>query len=131
MPALDEPLNGIAAEDVDNGFELEVEDVVEPDEGSLAQQDDDLLEEDPLADLPRSPELAAELAEDPVRLYLREIGQVKLLDSDSEFRLATRIEAAHILRTFIQRPHRRGAQPMCDAYHAVLSELITAWKRLE
>jgi RNA polymerase primary sigma factor len=33
------------------------------------------------------PALASELSEDPVRLYLREIGQVKLLDADSEFRL--------------------------------------------
>ena len=33
------------------------------------------------------------LSEDPVRLYLKEIGQIHLLDADSEFRLAARIEA--------------------------------------
>jgi RNA polymerase primary sigma factor len=38
-----------------------------------------------------------ELSEDPVRLYLKEIGQINLLDADSEFRLAARIEAEHIL----------------------------------
>src|SRR5215210_1999981 len=62
------------------------DEVGDPDASVLVQQEE-LLEEEPL-DL-RSPQLAAELADDPVRLYLREIGQVKLLDSDSEFRLAT------------------------------------------
>jgi len=127
--ALDDDLLDGAVDEVDNGFELEVEDAVEPDESSLAQQED-LADDDPL-DLPRIPELAVEMADDPVRLYLREIGQVKLLDSDSEFRLATRIEAERMIHTYIQRPHRHGTGPMCDAYHAVLSELVTSWQRLD
>ena len=52
--------------------------------------EEDLLDEVPEAVRSAT---AAELSEDPVRLYLREIGEVKLLDSDSEFRLATQIEA--------------------------------------
>ena len=126
---LDDDLLGAVVDEADNGFELEVEDAVEPDESSLAQQED-LIDDDPL-DLPRIPELAVEMADDPVRLYLREIGQVKLLDSDSEFRLATRIEAERMIRAYIQRPHRHGTEPMCDAYHAVLSELVTSWQRLD
>ncbi len=116
--------------EVEPGFELAIEDIVEPDESSLVQQEEELGDDDPLA-LPQIPELAAEMAEDPVRLYLREIGQVKLLDSDSEFRLATRIEAQRILNTFIQRPHRQGSEPLLDAYHAVLGELLTSWERLD
>jgi RNA polymerase primary sigma factor len=128
-PLEDDLISGVGDE-ADSGFELEVEDAVEPDEGSLTQQEDDLVDED-LLDLPRTPELAAEMAEDPVRLYLREIGQVKLLDSDSEFRLATRIEAGRMVRTYTQRPHRNCDAPLCDAYHAVLSELATSWERLD
>jgi RNA polymerase primary sigma factor len=120
----------VNADELENGFGLVIEDIVEPDETTLAQADEELVDDDPLA-LPRTPELAAEMAEDPVRLYLREIGQVKLLDSDSEFRLATRIEALRIIHTFMQRPHRSKSEPLLDAYHAVLGELVTSWERLD
>ncbi len=75
------------------------------------------------------PEIAAELAEDPVRLYLREIGQVKLLDSDSEFRLATLVEAHRMVSTFRHRPARKGTTPCLGSYHSLISELLTSWKR--
>ena len=59
-----------------------------------------LLEDVPLEDsleILVNPTLAVELSEDPVRLYLKEIGQIDLLDADSEFRLAARIAAdSHI-----------------------------------
>ncbi|HET9591019.1 MAG TPA: sigma-70 family RNA polymerase sigma factor [Anaerolineales bacterium] len=103
------------------------DEVADPDASVLVQQEE-LLEEEPL-DL-RSPQLAAELADDPVRLYLREIGQVKLLDSDSEFRLATMIEANRLVISFRRRPLRKGLSLACGIYHAILSELITSWKRL-
>ena len=61
------------------------EDLNDPDSSTLLQQSD-LIEDEPL-DL-EDPVLAVELADDPVRLYLREIGQVKLLNADEEFRLA-------------------------------------------
>ncbi len=113
----------------ENGFSnllLNGEDVGDPDAGVLAQQDDEL---DDNLDL-KNPEVAAELAEDPVRLYLQEIGQVKLLDSDSEFRLATMIEANRMVVAFRRRPLRKGASYECVIYHAVISELLTSWNRL-
>ena len=98
--------------------------IAEPD---LIQSEEDILDDDVLDE--RRPEVDAELAEDPVRLYLREIGEVKLLDSDSEFRLATLIEAKRQIETFRQRPVRKGVRPAAGAYHSLLSELVTSWKR--
>ena len=43
--------------------------------------EEQLLEDEGIAE--ERPEFAAELADDPVRLYLREIGEVPLLDSDT------------------------------------------------
>jgi RNA polymerase primary sigma factor len=99
----------------------------DPDVNVLAQEDD-LLEEDEINI--KSPEIAAEMSEDPVRLYLREIGQVKLLDSDSEFRLATIIEANRLLNIFRRHPLRKGITPACSTQHAILTELATSWERL-
>ena len=120
----------VSMDELEAGFELGVDDIVEPDENSLAAQDEELVEDDPLS-LPRTPELATELAEDPVRLYLSDIGQVKLLDTDSEFRLATRIEAKRLMQTYMQRPHRRASEAILEAYRSVLGELTTSWERLD
>src|SRR5512145_2248613 len=104
------------------------DEVGDPDITLLAQQEDELLEDD-LVDL-KNPEVAAELSEDPVRLYLREIGEVKLLDSDSEFRLATIIEANRFVVTLRRRPLPKGLSRECAIYHAILSEMHTSWERL-
>jgi RNA polymerase primary sigma factor len=121
--------NGILAEE--NGLQdlvLMGDEVGDPDISLLAQQEDELFEED-VVDL-KNPEVAAELSEDPVRLYLREIGAVKLLDSDSEFRLATIIEANRFISTLRRRPLHKGLSRECAIYHAILSEMHTSWERL-
>ncbi|MEZ0397156.1 MAG: sigma-70 family RNA polymerase sigma factor [Anaerolineales bacterium] len=124
------PENGEFIADLDGGLDEGLTADVE--ELSLASGSDlnglnseDLLEVSP-------GELAAELSEDPVRLYLREIGQVKLLDSDSEFRLATIIEARRLILTLGRRKIGKAASgPMeMTAYRAALAELVTAWGRL-
>jgi RNA polymerase primary sigma factor len=78
----------------------------------------------------KNPQVLAELSEDPVRLYLREIGEVKLLDSDSEFRLATLIEANRWVHTLSRRPLRKGLTQACGVYHALIAEKMTSWERL-
>jgi len=104
------------------------DEVGDPDISMLVQQENELLEEEVL-DL-KNPEVAAELSEDPVRLYLREIGEVKLLDSDSEFRLATIIEASRFVITLRRRPLTKGLSRECAIYHVILSEMHTSWERL-
>ena len=104
------------------------DEVADPDINMLAQQENEFLEDD-VIDI-KNPEVAAELSEDPVRLYLREIGQVKLLDSDSEFRLATIIEANRFVSMLRRRPLTKGISFECSIYHAILLELHTSWERL-
>ncbi len=115
-PLLDDDLLLDVAED----------EVIEPDESLLAQLEEDIDETLPL----RSHEIAVELSEDPVRLYLREIGEVKLLDSDSEFRLATLSEADRHIITLRNLKQRKGISQASSIYHSLLLEMRTSWERL-
>ena len=107
----------------------------EPDEQGLAQASEEwneLAMEDP-AEILEDPAIALELSEDPVRLYLKEIGQIHLLDADSEFRLAARIEAErrlksvekHITPVYGKPNHYRSL------FFGVVQDLVTFWERLQ
>lgn len=88
--------------------------------------------EDPL-ELLEDPAIALELTEDPVRLYLKEIGQINLLDADSEFRLAARIEArvrVDSLCKHIQPVHNDDGHYLA-LFSAILTDLLTSWNRLK
>jgi RNA polymerase primary sigma factor len=109
----------------------------EPDVQSLSQTAEewaDLATEDTLEIL-EDPSLAVELSEDPVRLYLKEIGQIHLLDADSEFRLATRIEAERHLDSLRNQPLHTQSETadsnLHRLFHAISEELITSWGRLK
>ena len=137
------PAEVILAEDV--GEDLgSIEDgeslVEEPDLDLLSREAEDLeslVKEEPL-DLLEDPSLMTELSEDPVRLYLKEIGGIELLDTDREFWLSTRLEAARRIDT-LSRSHplaRRGSEGSersrfaRNVYEALYDELKTAWRRV-
>ena len=112
--------------------ELLVQD--EPDEQSLTRVTEewaDLATEDTLEIL-EDPTIAVELSEDPVRLYLKEIGQIHLLDADSEFRLAARIEADRHLQLLQRQPlfTEAESEPVRQLFLALCEELLTSWSRL-
>ena len=109
--------------------DLENDDLPDIDDAEIVPEDVAELEADEPLDL--APVLAEEMSEDPVRLYLREIGQVKLLGADSEFRLATMIESYRLLQNMERRIERHGVSHTTSVYRAVLDELVTSWKRLE
>jgi RNA polymerase primary sigma factor len=114
--------------DISSGFETDMEVEVEEPMVVPVDENGEINLEEPIeiAD----PTVAFELSEDPVRLYLREIGQVKLLDSDSEFRLSTLIEANRLIHNLEKRPPRRGTTRATAIYRVLLDELGTAWVRL-
>jgi RNA polymerase primary sigma factor len=114
--------------------------VEEPDIETLSQEAEDLeslVKEEPL-DIFDNPSLMVELSEDPVRLYLKEIGGIDLLDTDREFWLATRLEAVRRIET-LGRSHplaRRGSDSAerrlvaRNVYDALYDELKIAWRRV-
>ena len=108
----------------------DVETAIEPDEENLAEQEKEIENDKDLVNLDKTPELEAELSEDPVQLYLREIGQVKLLNVDSEFRLATLIESESLVAAFLRRPQQSKRPVSREVYRAIVNELLTSWKRL-
>jgi RNA polymerase primary sigma factor len=78
-------------------------------------------------------EWSAELADDPVRMYLKEIGQVRLLDVDQEVWLATQMSAVehkqHIearVRESLRRPPSTA-----DLMREVYTNLQNSWKGVE
>jgi len=121
------------AEDVFNKLEVE-EELEEPDDLMLAQASEEIasLEESEPLELVRAP-VAGDLGEDPVRLYLKEIGEIDLLSADCEFWLAARIEAPNREETLL-RGHplaRRGRDYARSVYKALYDELSISWKRLQ
>ena len=140
LPEL-EVASSLAMDEVDDLLaEEDLSVVEEPDDQELSLEEDELAEfekEEPL-DLLKDPTLIMELSEDPVRLYLREIGEIELLGVDKEFWLATRIEAARRIEA-LGKAHplaRKGAAVRSRTvvrkgiYQALFDELLTAWKRL-
>lgn len=113
------------AEESSSTIDFAENDFLEPDELIIEGQIEDLDEA-----LNISTHEITEYSEDPVRLYLREIGLVKLLDADSEFRLATLIEADHLIETLKKLKQRKGVSLASSIYHSLISEMLTSWDRL-
>lgn len=64
------------------------------------------------------------LADDPVRMYLKEIGQVQLLDPDRETWLSAQIAAFNYLTLLAQ-----DAGDPCDILVTVYDHLLVRWQR--
>ncbi len=78
-------------------------------------------------------EWSAELADDPVRMYLKEIGQVRLLDIDQEVWLATQMSAVehkqHIETRL--RGSLKHAPATVDVMREIYANLQKSWKGVE
>ena len=111
-------------------FQAELEDI------SLLEDLDNMEQLETVIDEPielvSSPVLAAELFDDPVRLYLREIGQIDLLKVESEFRLATRNEAQKRLAWLQDREERaeRKSDPIKTVFIQIMDDLLDSHKNL-
>lgn len=91
------------------------------------------------ADILNKPELLADIGDDPVRLYLKEIGSIELLETDQEYWLATRLEAAERVDV-LSGQHPLARSQSSDShedtttadriYLTLFEDLKTSWNRL-
>jgi len=102
------------------------EELINIDENEL----DNLVQEDALEML-EDPRLLMEISEDPVRLYLKEIGNIELLDPHREFWLATRLDAGRRVNLISQKHPlaRKGPYSAIGIYQAIYEDLTTSWSR--
>jgi RNA polymerase primary sigma factor len=118
--------NDSRSSESDENSEWKDNDNVEAESGSDEEED---VIEDPIEILEAA--ISGDLSEDPVRLYLKEIGRIDLLDADSEFRLAARIEAERLLDLILLNVNiEKGVPGYYSAiYVTVVDLLYESWKK--
>jgi len=102
------------------------------DESNSEVDDLEKVEQDASLDILSATPGIIELGDDPVRLYLKDIGSIELLDVNHEFWLAARMAAIRRLDV-IGRQHptaSKGGSLQCRIYRALFEEFSTAWKRV-
>jgi RNA polymerase primary sigma factor len=137
LPELDDEVEveADAEVDVETEEELPLDDLADElsdDEGGLEALREDWrkLEEsarEAREALASRQETGGEMSDDPVRLYLKEIGRVSLLDTDRELWLATRVESVKRLRMLDKK--QSGEDPRA-IYRALCTELTKAYEKL-
>jgi RNA polymerase primary sigma factor len=139
----------VNAEDgADSQAELELEDLeddfddiddslaVRDDEPSDLSFDEDIEEFDEDA-LLESTRVDTSLADDPVRMYLKEIGQVPLLDSNRETWLSTQMAAERLIQTLtdeLSSPPRPSDKPLPEPQEIVQAAYVhfkTHWEKVQ
>ncbi|HBX69522.1 MAG TPA: hypothetical protein DEH25_09115, partial [Chloroflexi bacterium] len=135
------PSDELDPEDIDDNDIIDDDDLLfeavealkDGEDEELDTDDDDLDKVDPEVslDILAPARGVVELGDDPVRLYLKDIGSIELLDVNHEFWLAARMDAIRRLDV-ITRQHptaSRGGSPQNQVFRALYEEFATAWKR--
>jgi RNA polymerase primary sigma factor len=123
-PEADPELEGEAEIELDEGDDLDLEE-----EPSLSELDE--IDESEAWREERAALAGMELSDDPVRQYLKEIGQVPLLTSTQEIWLSTQINAAHQILKLRKQAITAGLTPTgAMALLAAWHKLQEGWKRL-
>ncbi len=113
----------------DEFLDKEGSEAEEPNPAAVGEDWAELALEDTLE--PPGPSVVSmELSEDPVRLYLKEIGQINLLDADSEFRLAARIEADRHIETLVSNVGPEHLNRYNQVFMTITREMSAAWQRM-
>ena len=142
-----ENLSDLAAEDTELPIEedlegaeagtSEEEGLGEGSDDEVSEEELEALEEEGLPEELEGEEVfeALELADDPVRMYLREIGQVHLLNADQETWLSVRLLATRRAQAVRERVTVLQPEPSASAiglllYTELFGDLSSDWKHL-
>src|SRR5258708_7698966 len=116
--------------------EAETEDEVESDEAETESEErepsedefEEIEEED--LDVESGPGMA-EMPDDSVRMYLKEIGRVQLLDSDREIWLATQMLAEdRVVQLRAQNAKNKGSLTHSEMLLTLFDDLVANWEHL-
>src|SRR3990172_6563465 len=123
--------------EVDESVLVEEEIPADGAEEEVGEEELETLEDESLGEEIEGEEVleTIELADDPVRMYLREIGQVHLLNADQETWLAARLLALRRARALRERltalgPGKRSLPPGTLFLLELYGDLLSDWKHL-
>ncbi|GAB4573297.1 MAG: hypothetical protein Kow0077_15250 [Anaerolineae bacterium] len=120
--------------DLDTDDETEVDDLSDfglIDSVVVSDVDDDEEDDEDEDDDRPVYESFGAFTDDPVRMYLKEIGQVPLLDSNREMWLAALMAAAHMLDEFAADAAESGNNQTTDVVLALVKHGAASWKKAQ
>lgn len=113
--------------------EEEMADLDDEDEAPDFTGEEDFFDEDGALDLDEGGDDSLALADDPVRMYLKEIGQVELLDSNRETWLSVEIAAVEFFKKMVSRldeANTNDVDPLL-ALKALYAHVSQHWTQVE
>jgi RNA polymerase primary sigma factor len=107
-------------DDIDNLDKIPLDD-----DGNGDDDDEDEDNDPPVYEAP------GVMTDDPVRMYLKEIGQVQLLDSNREIWLAAEMSAAQMLDEFAGQAEEQDQNQTTDVVLGLVAHAHTCWETLQ